>query len=42
MTSSARPRSESGTVRRSALAVLRLIINSTFEEQWLRANASAF
>jgi hypothetical protein len=30
ITSSARPSSESGTVRPSALAVLRLMINSTF------------
>ena len=39
ITSSARPSSVSGTVRPSALAVLRLMINSTFVDCWTGRSA---
>src|SRR5262245_53522542 len=39
ITSSARPRSEMGTVRPSALAVLRLMISSTFTTCWTGRSA---
>jgi hypothetical protein len=40
ITSSARPRNESGTVMPSALAVLRLIVNLTFADSAMGAGIS--